>query len=536
LGGETGKSLELYADGVRMFHTDRLMPYADGDWRGAAWSGTRHASTSVITAGKLYYNFDSILPRPYSATLSFVITPYQDDYPIAGYYLFDAGSITFEMWYDPSISKWKFTDNYAHSTLSAVATFGPGVPVAIDLVLKDNTAQIYLNGVASGSAGVYQPVGGGGSLYIGSDAAGANHAAWSYQAFEPYDYPLTAAQVAADYANKLPLITAGKRIDWLPFNWGTSVDSADNVRLYNSNDAAAQTNFSIVCEVPGTVEAVTRIRLDCQDTKLSTNNLGGIFLSRMLAPVGYPLRRLLPFYGELSGTTDTISSGFAYEALGTNGTTRVAYTLAIPMQDEHIDILSGEEIALLCRLADQDDEATLQIALAYGFSTETSHVSEYKTLGNDTDHVFHAFLTPFLGFKDIRRGILRAAATPDYDTDAGFYLYARRSTSDTDAVWGDYYQIVTKPTLRIWSESAAEADRIVIYDSRTGEVLNLDASDFIASDKVHVEASDPFELVPGYDNFIIYAAGDIKRQYAGTEYDDTIAVEEIKVTPRWGLG
>jgi hypothetical protein len=138
-----------------------------------------------------------------------------------------------------------------------------------------------------------------------------------------------------------------------------------------------------------------------------------------------------------------------------------------------------------------------------------------------------------LGFKDITRGIEGAVVSPTFPAAAGFYLHVYRSAG-SGTVYGDYYQIITPPTLRIFSESSL-AERIVIYDSKTGNILNTNTIGVITTDLVKAEASDPFELVPERDNYLIYAAGHTKAVMGEPVFDDTIAIEEIRLTPRWGL-
>jgi hypothetical protein len=58
LGGEPdlGAGVVFYFDGMLFEQTDTLKPYFDGSLSGAAWSGTAHASTSTLAAGRAVIN------------------------------------------------------------------------------------------------------------------------------------------------------------------------------------------------------------------------------------------------------------------------------------------------------------------------------------------------------------------------------------------------------------------------------------------------------------------------------------------------
>jgi hypothetical protein len=305
------------------------------------------------------------------------------------------------------------------------------------------------------------------------------------------------------------------------------VDGSDLIRLYNCNDNAARTNFGVACEVPGSVEAITRIETINYDISLAA--YGGLFLSRMLVPLGKFLGRFTEFFGELQGTVDASSSGGQYQTK-TNVTTAAQSFTALSMNLNHLDVLPGQEIAMLCRLEDPG-EANLQIRFYYQIGSDATFYSAWKTIESDT--TFLNRLTSFLGFKDVRRAIGSIVLT-GMAPGSGFYLQAKRSTGTAD-LHGDYFQIVTKPTLRIFSTSPGTYPiNRLLYDSKGHEVIAINSTDKLTTDLVSLEGSDPFELVPGYENYIIYANGDIRRKNLGeTAYDDTLSFAEVKVTPRW---
>ncbi len=74
-----------------------------------------------------------------------------------------------------------------------------------------------------------------------------------------------------------------------------------------------------------------------------------------------------------------------------------------------------------------------------------------------------------------------------------------------------------------------------MYDSKQHAVVNLEVTT-LETDAIAIEGSDPFELVPDMENYIIFAAGDIKRATIGEiVYNDSMYVSELSVVPRWGM-
>ncbi len=525
--GAAGQALELFADGISFRAGNTLAPYGDGDFPGSTWSGTAHASTSNMAIGLLYYSMAKLLPKPYQATICVELQPYiaSTAMPNASRVI-DAGSITFLIGWDSGNTRFYFLDNFGHYTFSAAVSFAALDKVAIHLALSGNAAQFYINGVVSGSAGTYQPNPSSGNLYIGNNSAGTSNGRWLFLGLQTYDYALTAAEITADYANMLPLLTAGKRIDWLMYAWGSADYGDGTVQLYNANDAAAQTNFTVICGVPGNIEAITRFLIITPN--ISTGQKGGFFLSRMLVPLDLMLGRFTKFFGELSGTADANSSGSAYESKAAVGTTPVNFTRSIDLSYDHVEVLSGQQIALLCRLRDVAG-TNLQVRFYYMFGSDTAFYSAWKPI--ESANWFLSRLTSFQTFKDVRRGVEGLTLVPYFPTPAGFYLEVKRSTGSGD-VYCDYYQIVTKPTLRIYSTSSASAGSYTRYDSKTHDIINLFSTTLFGSDLAYVEG-DRLELMPGKKNYLIWAPGDIKRELAEVVDSHVASLQELTVIPRW---
>ena len=526
---DTAAPGKCFVDGLLVLNSNFNRSYFDGSFRACTWSGTAHASTSSSTGGDIYFTLTDLID-PSQSTIAIQWTPLFSSASLPSgqtLYLFKTDTISFYLRWNSTSNTWTFYDG-TNTTTSAATAFTAGTAIDIRIVLASNTAKIFINGVQSGNTGSYKPVTSGSYLFhIGNDGS-ANRICGTFNGLQIYPYGLADAQNAADYANLAPILAEGRRTDWLTFLWGSSVEVTNTVLVYNSNHSSTITNFAVVGEVPGSLQAITRFTLE-GSYQLQTGAKGGFFLSRMLVPAGMLLSRFLGFYGELQGAADANSSGGAYESKAAVGTTAVTFTKQIEMGLDQIDVLSGQEIAMLCRIRDVA-AANLQIQFYYQFGGDAAYYSGWKTIGSAD--IFLSRLTKFLGFKDIRRSI--EGVTLSLPATSGFYIQVKRSASSGD-VYGDYYQIVTKPTLRVFSTASTGTPRRIYYDSKQHDVIAEDNTGVLTTDLAYVEGSDPFELMPDFDNYIIHGAGDISRQCAQVLYNDSITFFSMKVQPRWRI-
>jgi len=526
---KSGKS--IIVDGFKCEQSSYVTPFGYGNMPGWVWDGTAHASASTRTAGQLSLPWPTTI-YPGKGTITIVWTPTFNSSDVASgsFYLFCVPGAVFELWWDAAVSRFKFEEEGFNVTQSAVTSFTANVPVVIHLVYGINrTAQIYINGAASGSAGTYYfvtPLAGDTIFYIGTDSTKTNPCYGVFSAFTTSWQPMTSTEVANDYAYMLPLINARKRVDYIPWRW-----CKDNTYWYvNAVYDSSRTNWTIIGGVPGTVEAITRMRI-FSISNLSTSSKGGFFLSRTLVPLDVQMANHADFYGELSGTVDPVpanSSGGYYETKAGVTTTIVSFTTAITIKNIMLDILSGQEVALLYRVKDALGTG-LMARFYYQFGLDATFYSAWANVESKSSFLMR--VTPFLGFKDIRRNI--EGLTLTYPAGSGFVLQVKRSAGTGDVLC-DFYQIVTKPTLRIWSTTAQTTTRRVLYDSKTHDVISLKSTDEMATDLVYAEG-DVFELMPEYLNFLISCPGDIKRELGEVVADDYLIFESVTVTPRWAL-
>src|SRR5574341_972418 len=334
LGINLALNASVIVDGFMCEARAYASPFGYGDMPGWVWDSTAHASASTRTAAQLGFNWDTLI-NPAQGTITIVWTPTFSSSAVASgnFYLFKTGAIVFDLYWDATAGRFKFSDNGPNITQSAVTTFTANTPVVIHITWgQGGGVRIYINGTQSGSTGGYNAYTGGGTLWLGSDATPANHCMGVFSAFTIYKQFMTSTQVSADDANMLTLVNDLERVDWIM--WRQTLSGTNTV--YTCIDTGKQ-NYAIIGGVPGTVEAITRMTLQSSGTFAFTG-FGGLFMSRLKVPLDYQLSRLNDFYGELSGTADATSSGGAYQTISSLGTTPTICTMSILMKTVLIDL------------------------------------------------------------------------------------------------------------------------------------------------------------------------------------------------------
>lgn len=495
-------------------------PLAVGSWPGHAWSGTRHQSTSVRTAGRIRLPTTALLLGVSEGSIRACLVPdnYASSLPTG--YIFDAGGASaFSLRFDTAANTFIFTIG-ASTITSAAQTWVARTPVVIHVTWSQGTFKLYVNGALEGTLVATSLPVIGAYLYIGSDNAGANQFYGTLAGFTIFDAEFSLAQVTDDYTNVIEMLTDDHIVDWIPWMWTKDGDNiVDNSNPPN-NLPSSLDNYCVVGGVPGNGAAYTKIVAD------ASINLNANGVELFLTPVEpYSLLEMSALYGELSGTADATASGGQFERQSIGSVTPVLFTRQVDMSRPMMEALYGREVMLLTRMQDAGAAGTLQLRLIYQIGVTVTFFSEYRSVSPAAYFLLRA-TNPIL-FKDIRQW-----GVTSFPVTAGFYLQGLRSTGVAANVDVDFYQVVTRPYVYIYATSANMTDKFT-FNSRTGEAMNVDGG-IINSDVMYVEGDRrSFEVEGGRWNYVIVGIGAL-RMSTGVAVNDSIKLD-FYVTPRWGL-
>lgn len=528
-------NVEVFLGGAALYLATIPYHIGYGGLDGWNWSGTPHASTSSCSAGAIGWYWNDII-NPIQGTITLTWIPPANSSAMTGaeYDLLDTSTVTWKLYWDGSAGRFKFVDNAAHTTQSAVVTYSAFTPLVIHLVWGAGQAQIYINGAASGSAGTYSiPVAGGEQIYLGSDAIyGSVCSGGVYTQLTTYLLPFTATQVTNDHANISPLAAARERIDWIFYQHCDEPDAT----VYSVNDSTYN-NWCSFNGVPGDAPAQTRLKLYCSGSdSFGASYLGGCFLSLLPTPPSRPIGNYAMqnyMYSEQQGTADANSSGGEYKTTASIGSTPVAFDPASTLDfgKKIWDVLSGREFAFLMRVKDSVG-ANLLARVGYKFGSDDAVYSEWVPLTTSTTN-FWARLTRKVVFKDVRSYFEGLNVQPLFSTSGKFTLEFKYSTG-TGSVSLDFYCFVVSPTLRIWSTSASSSLTGLLYDSKYHKAAGVGNSYDFKSDLVYVEGGTRFEFLPDQINYVISIPADIKRSGLGqVTASKWLQYNRVSVIPRY---
>ena len=196
----SGADLQLTFSGSQVTQTSYQLPYRDGTMNGCAWTGTAHASTTIVTASKLAYA-DQL--NDTAGTLGVIWSPADDSTAQKTAYIFDNGTLS--AYFNSTDSKLYLTDNT--NTISGAITFSAGDDIYACFTWGSAGLAIYVDGALLASGATYT-AGANGTLYIGSDTAGASVVNGELCELVITDYAMTAAEIAAIYNAGVPLSEA----------------------------------------------------------------------------------------------------------------------------------------------------------------------------------------------------------------------------------------------------------------------------------------------------------------------------------------
>lgn len=524
-------SRQLIMDGFQCEAGTHATEFIYGEMHGCSWDGATHGSSSTRAVSLLRWRtWTEILNRA-PVTFSMIWQPSfdSDDVSTGTHYLLSTTTTDWSFYYDATDRTFNWSYTTTKRCTSAAQTFTAFQPIIIHFVMDPPNSKIYVNGVQSGSNGSAHLITNAVTVLLGSDTTPANHANGIISHFATWTEPLSAQQVADDYAN-LSYASSGKnRVTSIPYR---VVKDSTNFRTHAVTDST-YSNYMYIGGIPGEAPAITKFQVIGAPHALTTAGFGGIFMSNLDTPVSLHVPSVAGyFYRELNGTGDTNSSSANYETItGVNSTPRTVLSGGLAVKEESTIAFAGKEFALLARIKDAVG-TNLQIRLGYKIGTDAGFYSDWKSVDTSTGG-FLMRLTNFLGFKNVRRNIKGF----DVFIPGGSEIFLQmRRLSGTGNVDIDFVQMVPKPSMRIFATTTNASLSHFIYDSDLHTAVGariVVGKLSIDSDLVYVEGN-PVELVPNAKNFLVAVPGDIDRELTDVIRTDYLDFEKIIVIPRYG--
>lgn len=526
---------DYFVDGFQIEEKSYPTTFSYGDQPGCVWSGTAHASATTrnICIFQMppewqsggHYNDTGFEPAQYSLWLAFRTNFNASEYSVLanqkGYLLYTSLGPRLALHSSGACS---FTDG-TNTVTGATATVNPGTIIVLHATLSSAGISLYRNGSLDASSASVTPAGGLSTIYLGGDGATpGEYSEVTLLGAGVYERALSATEVAADYANMSAQARGGdgygQRVDWLPWLWTNIFSGGQEVSQYS--DSTHYDHF-IVGGVPGTLPAKTYLD-GYINSDLDTAGVGGLLLSRLDCEYaqGY---QTVKYTQDLSGTVVAGSVGGQVEQISVS-TTASAYT-ELPMVQEHLLTLAGQELALLARLSDAGDN--LMLRAAYALAASGGAASEWKAI-TDPGANYVMRLSDFVSFDP---HVESGDPAVTFAAGAGFWLEAKRSSGAAANLNIDFCRIVTRPALLIRGSGSAGISSFHYYSDPL-EVLGYVGGGSYQSDTL-IATGDVIEMLPGRHNFVQASSGNAISGTASVAITESFFPIKLRLTPRWAL-
>lgn len=362
-------------------------PLCYGDLLGHSWNGTAHNSTSTRALGQLRLPIadDTIFRHQGSISVT-ARFPVSNTHP-NNMYLFLIDTVSFSLYYSAASDQFNFFDG-VNSATSSAKTFSPGQIYTFHVVWGPSGITLYINGVADGTNATFSPFATGSYLYLSYTTTPTLSTLTDFRVF---DRPLTATEVANDYANVAQLTADNQRVGCIPYLW-----TKDGDDIVDNCDDSTHDNWAVCGGVPGSAEAITR-------WQMTESNTADLILSNLFTS-----------YGNFARPAALDGNGIYYDAGGTAGAgtdsnsnyklTSVTTTYAVLLGSGGI-FTSGNsfqrvmreffnrEFFVVCRLYDEGSNFTgLRLTTQYGSSSATT---QYPTWPITTTNANRLYLSKY---------------------------------------------------------------------------------------------------------------------------------------------
>lgn len=505
----------MFIAGVQLAESSTVVPFIYGDMLGCSWTGTPHASTSTSTAGYVRIPTAGILSAG-GGTIRMAVR-HLSAYDRAGNgYLFSDG--TFWAAYNQSVDKWQFSDGTdTIGGAGAAQSFATGDIQILHFVWGPAGKQIYLNGALYATSATLAAWSVGDYLYIGSTNTPNQHFNGTILGTLIFDVPLTAAEIAADYAQASAHVRGGdgcgQRLDAIPWLWTKDGDN----QVDNCNDSTRD-NWAVCAGIPGNVEADTTFQLE-------TSNGRTVAISRFDTHVFVdPGVLYADDFSEDTNTADATCSGGDYHRVIVGVNQAVAFPAAGVSNRSILEEIFGREYYMAMRIYDEAASDTLYIQGVIYNGGQGSIIGEPRAVS--ASRAWRLLRTHPVYVPQFNRSII-----PFRNYSYLYYMLPLIARSGSkDYVRFDYICAVPRPVVRIGSLSS------FIVPTATNFVYNGMYADAVSSAGFEgaVDVSgDPVALVPGKYNALISFIGMDAANAATITW--TLTYTGVYIIPRWGL-
>lgn len=427
-----------------------------GDLLGCAFSGTAHASTSTVTAGRVRLPIYDDTFNVAQWTIRMVVRWKVPNTHSANMQFFSLGSTNIRALFNAADDTFRLSDNTSTITTSA-QTFAAEEEMVLHFVAIPGTGMIvYVNGVSVGTAATYTPPALGTYIYIGTDDTATTHLQAVIMDFAVFDVGLTAAQVLSDYNNIAQVMADGQRLGGVPWLWTKDGDDV----VDNANDSG-RNNFALVGGIPGSAPAEYLLHVNS-----SADDVAGdpYYLNAFAAPVNIKVDEVL--FLDLSGTVSAGQAGG--EVTTVSVTTADSDTLgsrpaSTPLWVSRL-LANLEEFGrrtVLVRLADAG--SGLRIAGRHSYSGATL-TTEWKSISTSATQQVYA--TPEM--------VMVSGSPSKLASTTGRVIFRR--SAGTANVTADYFQLALGNLLYFTPSGGSSGGSKVLLDERRQIVTACDSA------------------------------------------------------------
>lgn len=501
----------IYVDGFQIELFAYATPLFYGDLLGCAWTGTAHASTSTRTAGRVSIAASDSINLA-QGTFRIVVRFNVSNAYTQPMYLMDTTGYIFRFYFLGSDKKFYFTDG-TNTVSTAAQTFSVGTIYIIHATYLPGTGLIiYINGSSAATSATYTPPLLPTNMFIGSDPTDIQGTQGTILDFTTFDRAMTATEVATDYANIAQVTAHNQRVGCVPWLWTKDGDDV----VDNANDDTTRNNFAVCSGIPGSAPTETEINATLS---VATGTFTEIYMSNLASDVFVPIQQSSVQYTDLSGSTDSNSSGSAYRAQSVS-TTGIDVTNSTGITGTGFaKYLFGREYILVTRLTDLGSASPVSLAAVV---TGTADVTtDYLQAATSASAGIYA-TPPF-----VLAGLENRVHNPGDNILSNFqvYLYAKRTTGSA-SINVDYIALLPRPFMVLKSASAG-VTATLRYKGRKAHTGSPATA--VISPNIPV-IGDVIELVPNRINTLISFMNDVNATITRT-----LTYSSVYVTPRWSL-